>query len=91
MSRGLEQFPFLSDQMNVVLGHLNVVKDHLNVVWDHLNVVSSYMITWTTSLPPSDLGFADTERSLLLVLRRHSLRPVDSLPCQTNKNVAKQL
>ena len=84
MSRGLEQFPFLSN-------HLNVVLDHLNVVKDHLNVVSTYMITWTTSLPPSDLGFADTERSLLLVLRRHSLRPVDCVPCQTNKNIAKQL
>ena len=91
MSRGLEQFPFLSDQMNVVLGHLNVVLDHLNVVWDHLNVVSSYVITWTTSLPPSDLDFADTERSLLLVLRRHSLRPVDCVPWRTNKNVAKHL
>ena len=91
MSRGLEQFPFLSDQMNVVLGHLNVVKDHLNVVWDHLNVVSSYMITWTTSLPPSDLDFADTERSLLLVLRRQSLRLVDWVPWRTNKNIAKQL
>ena len=90
MSRGLEQFPFLSDQMNVVLGHLNVVKDHLNVVWDHLNVVSSYVITWTTSLPPSDLDFADTERSLL-VLRRQSLRLVDCVPCQTNKTIAKQL
>ena len=71
--------------MNVVLGHLNVVKDHLNVVWDHLNVVSSYVITWTTSLPPSDLDFADTERSLLLVLRRHSLRPVDCVPCVADK------
>ena len=92
MSRGLEEFPFHSDQMNVVLDHLNVVLDHLNVVKDHLNmvtdhltVVSSYMITWTTSLPPSDLDFADTERSLLLVLRPRSLPPVDCVPCVANK------
>ena len=77
MSRGLEKFPFLSN--------------HLNVVTDHLNVVSSFMITWTTSLPPSDLGFADTERSLLLVLRQRSLWPVDCVPSQTNEKIAKQL
>ena len=42
MSRGLEQFPFLSDHLNVVKDHMNVVLDHMNVVLDHLNVVDLY-------------------------------------------------
>ena len=66
---------------NSSLSSLEPLELNLNMVSDHLIVVSTYMITWTTSLPPSDLGFADTERSLLLVLRRQSLWPVDSLPC----------
>ena len=43
MSRGLEQFPFLSDHLNVVKDHMNVVLDHLNVVdlYDHLDDITS--------------------------------------------------
>ena len=43
MSRGLEQFPFLSNHLIVVTDHLNVVLDHLNVVdlYDHLDDITS--------------------------------------------------